>query len=676
MKSISIMLILVILSGVTPGFILQNTLAQTSNLLNPLSIPQWINQLEIPPVYSPTNITDSSGQVIRQEYQINVTEFSQQILPTVDSEGNPTGFGPTTVWGFEGQAIDPVSGLSLGSVQSSPGGTFEAIRGIPIQVKWTNNLMDTSGNPLPNLFKVDPTIHWANPNNMEMPDPASASNFPDGYPQAQSPVPISIHLHGGEDPSDSDGHPLAWWTANGLHGSAYSSAIPTDANSAVDIYPNEQQPTTLWYHDHALGITRLTVMSGLAGFYLLKSPEDPISSLLPSGEYDVPLLIQDRNFLNDGSLYFSSTGSAPNIHPYWNPTFLGNTIMVNGKVWPNMDVKQGQYRLRILDGSNSRYYTLRFSNNMAFTQIGSDGGYLKTPAKVTSITIAPAERVDLLVDFSNIQPGETIILQNADPLLSGNEKSTVGELVQFTVTPEEGEAPKTLPTNLNPTLEGNFPTLPTPTKTRTFTMIEQGVTPITIAMLLDGQLWDAPVTEKIQIGTTEDWIIVNPTMNSHPIHLHLVQFQLVERQQINSVNYLNSWISLNGEPPLNHTTINVSSLKPYLIGTPTKPTLNEQGWKDTIQADPGSVTTIRIRFAPEDGSEYQFDPTSGPGYVWHCHILDHEDNEMMRPLVMVSGSNNINTLYYGIIIAAIIVVSVVIFVFRHRISKSKIPSSP
>jgi spore coat protein A len=672
-KIASMVLILTFLLGVIPCFIFQNVNAQTPNILDPLSIPQWTNNLEIPPIYTPINITDSAGTLIRQEYAISVTEFKQQILPTLDSDGKATDFGLTTVWGFEGEAIDAISGISLGSVKSTPGGTFEAIQGVPIQAKWTNDLVDASGKPLANLFKVDPTIHWANPNNMEMPNPATASEFPFGYTDAQSPVPISIHLHGGETPSASDGNPLAWWTANGLHGPDYNTAVPTEVNSAVMIYPNQQQPTTLWYHDHSLGITRLTVMSGLAGFYLLNGLEDPIAPLLPSGEYEIPLAIQDRTFLTDGSLYFPSEGTDPSVHPYWNPTFLGNTIMVNGKVWPNMDVNQGQYRLRILDGSNSRYYTLHFSNSMAFTQIGSDGGYLKTPAQLTSLTIAPGERVDLLVDFSMLQPGEKVTLQNQDIFLTADEKKTVGQIAQFTVTSQNGETPKTLPANLNPTLNGDFPSLPAPTKTRTFTLIEQGVFPKTDALLLDGQLWGAPTSEKPELGTAEEWVIVNPTMGSHPIHLHLVQFQLVQRQLLNSASYLESWIDLNGEPPLNHTTVNVSSLDSYLLGSPAKPKLNEQCWKDTIQADAGSVTTIRIRFAPEDGSNYQFDPTSGPGYVWHCHILDHEDNEMMRPLVVINSSNNnnnLNTVYYLIAVVTIVVL-VLLTIFRKRIFKPK-----
>ncbi len=616
----------------------------------------------LPQSIAANNITDSSGKLIRQEYTVSVRQFQQQLLPTIDSNGNPTGFGATTVWGFEGEAKDAVTGENLGLIHNTPGCTFEAIHGIPIQVKWVNDLVDASGNPLPNLFTVDPTLIWANPNGIQTPNPSSAPT--NSYPQAQSPVPISIHLHGGEDPSTSDGNPDAWWTPNGLHGPAYNTELPTENNSAVFIYPNEQQATTLWYHDHAMGITRLNVMAGLAGFYLLRSSTDQIADLLPTGQFEVPLVIQDRNFLSDGSLYFSNEGSAPAIHPYWNPTFLGNTIMVNGLVWPNMDVKQGQYRLRILDGSNSRFYTLHFSNNMTFTQIGSDGGYLKAPVQLTSLTIAPAERVDLLIDFSNVAAGQKVVLQNSDITLIDSEKQNIGQIMQFTVTNDQGFRPFTLPNALNPTLAGSFPTLPSPVRTRTLTLIDQGA-PNTIAMLLDGQPWDAPASEKPQVGTTEDWTIVNPTMNSHPIHLHLVQFQLVMRQTIASAQYQYEWDTLNGNLPLKNSTVNVASLNRYLEGQPVKPAPNEQCWKDTIQADAGSITVIRIRFAPQDGSQYKFDPTIGPGYVWHCHILDHEDNEMMRPLIIVGFNNPMySILELALIAIAIIVVVIILFVLR------------
>jgi spore coat protein A, manganese oxidase len=666
-KKICVFLLTILLCSTLASIAVQSVSAETPKLLSPQLIPKWINQLEKPPpTYNPNNITDNSGKLVRQEYVVKIREFKQQLLPTIDSSGNPTGFGATKIWGFEGEARDAITGENLGLVRSTPGCTFEAIRGVPVQVKWINDLVDSNGNPLPNLFAVDPTLHWANPNGVDMPNPNSAPIVPIGYRQAQSPVPIVIHLHG-EVSSSSDGNPEAWWTANGLHGTAYRTVLPTDSNSAVFDYPNEQQATTLWYHDHALGITRLNVMSGLAGFYLLRDTEDPIEDLLPNDEFEIPLTIQDRSFLPDGQLFFPSQGNNATVHPYWNPTFVGNTFMVNGLVWPNMDVKQGQYRLRILDGSNSRFYSLHFSNNISFTQIGSDGGDLEEPVSLTSLKISPGERVDLLIDFSNISPGEKIVLQNLDPTFTTNdEKETVGQIIQFTIVDKKGHLPQSLPSDLNPTLSGNFPTLPSPTKNRTFTLVEQGnpISPVTL--LLDGQQWDAPVSEKPELGTTEDWTIVNPTMDTHPIHLHLVQFQLVERQTLASIRYMSDWTALNGNLPLNHSSINVASLDKYLVDRPIKPAPNEKCWKDTIQAEAGEVTVIRIRFAPQDASNYKFDPTSGPGYVWHCHILEHEDNEMMRPYVVVTSNNQMALLLAVSLIAVIISVIIGGLIFlRH-----------
>ena len=286
MKNIKITLS-VVFTVLTLVFALQSpALAQpipTFPTLDPLIIPKYVNQLVIPPVYVPTNVTDKNGNLIRQDYTVDVTEFYQQILPTVDSLGNPTGFPMTKVWGYGGMTRDAVTGMPLGYVRHSPAATFEAIRGVPIQVKWVNNL-GTRKNPLPHMFPVDPTLHWANPNNMMMPMPPFTP-YPPGYPEAQTPVPIATHLHGGEVQSFADGGPEEWFTVNGIHGPDYGTVERTDKNAAVYYYPNLQLPTTLWYHDHALGITRINVMSGFAGFYLLREYNtaiDPIAPLLPS----------------------------------------------------------------------------------------------------------------------------------------------------------------------------------------------------------------------------------------------------------------------------------------------------------------------------------------------------------------------------------------------------------
>ena len=234
--------------------------------------------------------------------------------------------------------------------------------------------------------------------------------------------------------------------------------------------------------------------------------------------------------------------------------------------------------------------------------------------------------------------------------------------MQFTVTNETGFTPKLLPSNLNPTLADDFPSLPPPEKERILTLTEETGPNGQLALLLDGQKWGAPISETPALGTTEDWVIVNPTLDPHPIHLHLVQFQIVYRQGFNSSAYLSDWKALNGEPPLDHPTKNVLSLDPYLIGEPADPPPNEQGWKDTAIAYNDKVTVIRIRFTSQDGSDFPFDATVGPGYVWHCHILDHEDNEMMRPFTLTAATAQ-QPPWLFIIIAIIVIVSAFILAF-------------
>jgi len=589
-------------------------------LLDPKTIPKFVNQLVKPPVYQPNTGPDPNTDY----YTIYMRRGRQQILPPgTILVGSPD--GKTDVWGY----YQDVAG---GTIGGSPGATFEAVRSRPISVTWANQIAGD------HMFAVDPTLHWADPNNFGMPMPPFTP-YPPGYPQAQSPVPLIPHLHGGEVQSYYDGHPEAWFTNGGIRGPAFDTSVVVtpDAYSAVFNYPNEQPPTTLWYHDHALGITRINVMSGLAGFYLLRDSADTVAPLLPSGTYEMPLVIQDRTFKINGEFWFPDVGLNPPIHPYWMPEFFGNTIMVNGLVWPNMNVDRGQYRFRILDGSNARFYTLSFSNKMPFIQIGSDGGYLQAPVTLTELTIAPGERVDILADFSNLAPGTKVLLTNTAkapfPKGAPADPQTVGQIMQFTVTANAGLTPATLPPTLNPTLTGVFPTLPTPTKTRTLLLWEVMGAAGPLEILLNGQKWAADVSELPVLRSTEEWVIVNPTADTHPIHLHLVQFQLVSRQSFQTKKYVTDWTLINGLPPFPLDKIPTElPVAPYLQGKAVGPAPNEMGWKDTIQVHPGEVTVIRARWAPIDGSpSYPFVATEGPGYVWHCHILDHEDNEMMRP---------------------------------------------
>ncbi len=624
--------------------------------LNPKTIPKYTEQLVIPPAYTPTIVDGVDTYSIRM-----VSGINQQILPA--------GFPTTPTWAYEGQVgTNPTFAFS-------PAATIEAKVGTPVQVTWIN---DIAGNY---MFPIDPTLHWANPSDIPMqgmlnapvaPFPAyplgfdgtvSATN-PNGY-NAQNPVPLVPHLHGGETLSDYDGGPEQWFTQTGIQGPDYRSASGAPTNGAVYEYLNTQQPATLWYHDHALGLTRINVMSGLAGFYLLRDPADPVEAVLPKDQYEVPLAIQDRSFNIEGSFWFDQVGVNPTIHPYWVPEFFGNTIMVNGKVWPNLNVDQGWYRFRLLDGSNARFYTIALKDQttgakLPFIQIGSDGGYLKAPVTMKSLTIAPGERADILVDFSAIAPGTRIIVENKAkaPFPNGvqPDPKTTGQIMQFTVTANLGfnkGLPIDLPVPLNPTLLGaGFPTLLAPpalapaVNPRTLPLVEVMGALGPLEALLNGQKWDAPTTELPRVGDTEDWVIPNLTGDTHPIHLHLVQYQLVSRQKFDAVKYNAAWLAANaggstsGTPPWDndHTPVSID-VTPYLKGRANPAAPNEQGWKDTIQMNPGEVTVIRVRFAPQDATTvtagtnlFIFDPWTGPGYVWHCHIIDHEDNEMMRRL--------------------------------------------
>ena len=658
-----------------------------AGLLDPKTIPKYVNQLVANiPVYTPTNVLDAGGAVIRQDYTIDMISFREQILPagTPLVGANPAG---TKVWGYAGNTYNAVTGAPIGYFPNSPSASFLATTGIPSRVTWVNKITE------PQFLPVDPTLMWANPSNMPLP-PMLGGTLAPPYPlyppgfdgtvdlitnpnayNAQGPVPLVPHLHGAEVQSFSDGGPDAWWTWNGIVGPKYSTSgaqattAPTVDGfaSAVYDYPNDQNPTTSWYHDHALGMTRLNVMSGLAGYYVLKDPEAAAPITTPAtdgsdfdqyltqhfqyGVNEIPLAIQDRSFYANGELWFPTAGVNPTIHPYWMPEFFGNTIMVNGKVWPNLDVTQGVYRFRVLDGSNARFYTLAFSNKMPFTVIGTEGGYLQQPAVVTSLTIAPGERYDIIADFSAVPVGTKIIMTNSAkapfPAGATADPQTTGQVMQFTVAGTEA-APgtavnnvgaatlPTYPATLNPTLPvGAFPALAATALPRRYITLVEIMGPAGPQMVtMNGVTFRGTTTETPKAGTTEEWVIINLTADAHPIHTHLASFQLVSRQPLQAAKYFKDWMTTNGNQMLPFPDdYKPTPLPPtaYLQKAPKAPLPIEMGWKDTVQMFPGEVTIIRIRFTEQDGDAYPFDATQGPGYVWHCHIVDHEDNEMMRP---------------------------------------------
>jgi len=339
----------------------------------------------------------------------------------------PAGFPTTKVYAYGGLVNFNATGQpaddDIRTAFTIPGPTFEAVRDQRFLVHYINQLDGDL------IFPNDPTIMGANVNNAPIPT-APFKPFPPGYKDFQSPIPTVAHLHGGVTPSASDGFPESWFTLNeGKKG-------PTFTSSTFEYY-NAQFATALWYHDHTLGMTRLLVAAGLAGTYLLREKNDPIANQLPSGKYEMPLMITDRAFNSDGSVHFTQVGDNPNIHPYWDPEYFGDTILVNGKTWPNMKVERRQYRFRIVDGSNARFYNLKLSNGMSFIQIGGDGSYLPAPATLTEALLAPAERADILIDFSNLPAGTKVILQNTanQPFPDGdpNDPNTTGQVMQFEV---------------------------------------------------------------------------------------------------------------------------------------------------------------------------------------------------------------------------------------------------
>ena len=569
--AVTIVLMLCLLAG-TAG-------AQTQ--LNPLTLTKYLDPLPVP------GAMPTAGP---NYYEIGAWQIQQQLHSQLP---------PTTVYGY---------GTSQATA-SYPGATIVARKGVPISIKWTNHL------PATHLLEddFDPTIPRA---------------------QTTTGVPIATHVHGAEVEPQSDGGPMTWFTAG-------FAETGHDWTKQVLTYANNQLPATIWYHDHAFGYTRLNVYAGLAGFYVITDQAHEPAGL-PSGRYDMGLAIQDRMFTTDGQLSYPDEGETPE-HPKWVPEFFGNVMLVNGKIWPYLNVEPRKYRFRILDGSNARFYSLALANRVtsapgpAFQQIATDGGYLARPVILNQpsnpasppLVMAPGERAEVVIDFSAYAPGTEFILRNTAkaPYPSGAsaDPQTTGQIMLFRVVPLLAPDPSVVPQTL-----ANIPSLGSPTATRVMTLNEKPGETGPFAAYLNGMPFDAPVTERPTLGTTEMWEVVNLTSDTHPIHLHLVQFQLLNRQKLNVKKYAQAFAQANPELP-SDTYVPVAP-GPYLKGNPAAPDPNERGWKDTYRMNPGEVTRILVCFAPQDGSPaFAFDATAAPGYVWHCHILEHEENDMMRP---------------------------------------------
>ena len=630
--------------------------ASKTVLLNPLALQQFAAPLPIIPVATPDTTT-----VPGSEYYTVIAEQTSGYdfgLRTKDGSEfiNPATGAPirTTVWGYT------TNGIKAGYL----GATIEArstlsgeTGGKPVQVKYTNNLKDATGNLLTkHLLTVDPTVVGAMGGAM--------GNDPE--------IRIVTHLHGGHVDAASDGHPNAWITNDpagmtGLPADPISGrpARP-DGNTVTYTYDNSQIANHLWYHDHAMGITRLNVYAGLAANYLLRdSVEDSLN--VPKGAYEIPLVIQDKSFNEDGSLHYDSNallnpdGTQQMVDGKTvftsNPEFFGNVITVNGKAWPKLDVEPRKYRFRILNGSDSRFYNmwLERSDGLpipagAITQIGNDGGFL--PAAVNNIGDGPgnglllalAERADVIIDFTKFPAGTSITVRNDahTPYPNGDDvnPSTTGRIMQFTIskilvgidTTVVPATPRVLTPYGNPN-NTRFVDLQETEEDSAFVFDPySGAIAKRLMILLNGLPFDAPITENILLNDVEDWVIINNTVDMHPMHLHLVHFEVVEKGSIAPGAYMPA----DGSDVLHPImpTVAAGGLRPSVNpdGTAADPyspyTLQPQeyGHKDTVRVPPadeliGSQGYVKIRA--------KFDRIGT--YMWHCHILAHEDHEMMRP---------------------------------------------
>jgi FtsP/CotA-like multicopper oxidase with cupredoxin domain len=695
--------------------------AQQQAQLPGSSIPQFVDPLPTLSVSGGSIATVVAGP---DEIELHMREFKANMLPStfVPAVGAYTG---TWVWGYIVGPDAPTSPLA-----TYTGPVVVATRGAPAQLRFVNDLgYASTTNVMAWKYATDQTLHWADPLGGEM--NMCAHSIVPGMPPMppcdqhyDGPIPAVVHLHGGDVPPVLDGGPDAWFTSDGLlHGHGYYTrpGVAVAGNEAVYRYPNDQEAAPIWFHDHALGLTRLNVYAGLAGAYDIVDPNLPLpTGLHPVGlqqgaggavDYLIPLVIQDRMFDVNGQLYFPTEAENPE-HPYWVPEFVGDTIAVNGKVWPYLDVQPKRYRFLIVNGSNARTYELSVTpgatgglSGPAIWQIATDGGYLDVPVKIDmshkqKLLLMPGERADVIVDFAGYQ-GQNLVMRNSGrtpyPFGEPPNGMTLGRIMQFRVqagtvldmsyNPASGIPLRTgsqqIVRLVNPTTGVLAPGV-TVAKTRQLTLNEIEGPGGPLEVLVNNTKWEGSnrtdftaitvggnttyYSELPNEGDTEIWEVVNLTEDAHPIHTHLTQFQLLNRQRIRIGQYEDAYEAAfpGGEfipgygPPLDYNSGNPRALggnpdvNPFLQGPASPPKPNEAGWKDTVLMLPGQVTRIVVRYAPQAKAlnapdlYYPFDPNAlGHGYVWHCHIIDHEDNEMMRPYVVMPNPAAIRTYVQG-----------------------------
>jgi spore coat protein A len=439
---------------------------------------------------------------------------------------------PTRMWSYGPDALAPL---------------IEARSGEPLQIHWENRL------PTKHFLPVDFSLH------------GSGRDVPE--------VRTVAHLHGAKVQSQYDGYPTDWFAPG---------------HSRTCIYPFQQESTSLWYHDHAMGLNRLNTYAGLVGMLLLRDAvEDSLA--LPAGKYEVPLILYDRDFTEDGQLFYDVSGDEKSP---WIPEFSADGLLVNGKIRPYFEVEPRLYRFRLLNTANSRFYILSLSGGQSFLQIGSDQGLLVAPVEMKRLILGCAERADILIDFAAMA-GKTVHMRTG-----------ALDMLEFRVGTQAVSKPASVPHTLRPVqriAESEA------VKTRTMTLHEyddQASKPM--VMLINRKHWHEPTTDFPKLNTTEIWEFVNLTEDTHPMHLHMVRFQVLDRRLFDRTDYL-------------------MNKKLRFTAEPNQPEPHEMGWKDVVQCPPGTITRIIMRFEGYTGK-----------YLFHCHILEHEANDMMRPFEVVA----------------------------------------
>jgi spore coat protein A len=444
---------------------------------------------------------------------------------------------------------------------------------------------------------------------------------------------ILTHLHGAIDSGESDGNPFATPLA-------YSSGATQTAT-----YPNEQAATLSWYHDHLLGDTRMNVVGGLAGGYLLRDAFDSGSNpLLPNGAFELPMVVQDRMFNPDGSLLYPVAPLATNGP--WIGEYFGDVMMVNGKIWPTLTVQPAVYRFRLLNGCNARILSLRIARSndqtIPMTIVGTEGGLLPlNPAAVTRMVLAPAERFDLICDFRNLA-GQTLFMKNGNPPSPvSTPAAPLTKVMRFVVsqgTPSGSVPPAgslrdplvndevaALTALGPPALSGGT------VNGRMVTLNEIGAGTPVWRLNLNAHPYEdgSEFTETVKWNTVEDWYFVNTTADTHPMHTHLFSFRVMGRYNFDAKGYAAAFGRANGVPQQD-----VATLAPYLKSKLMPPDPTETGLKETVKANPGQVTVVRAKFIPPSTAFDSLGNLTTQKYVHHCHIVEHEDNDMMERVLV------------------------------------------